>query len=90
MAAKKKTITTAKRPNQDAWPREVVMQNNTPFPFTEKVKSVVLAAHSEQSVMVSETEFMRVKHNFMQINLLYGWTNGLNVVDSVGVENGDV
>jgi hypothetical protein len=33
---------------------------------------------------------MRIKHNFMQLNLLRDWDNGLVVIDSVGVENGDV
>lgn len=86
----KKPVTIAKRAELGVWPRDVLIKNNSPFQFTEKVKSIVLAAHTEQKVMVSESEFMRIKHNFMQLNLLYGWDNGLMVVDSVGVENGDV
>ena len=90
MAVKKKPVTMAKRVDINAWPREVTIQNNTPFTMTEKVKSIVLESETEVVVMVSESEFMRIKHNFMQLNLLRDWDNGLVVIDSVGVENGDV
>ena len=90
-AVKKKSPVLAKpTPTVATWPRDVVVKNNTAFRFVEKVKSVVLTAHSEQMVMVSESEFMRIKHNFMQLNLLNNWNDGLTVVDSLGEENGDV
>jgi len=88
MAAPKKKIPVLTK--AVVWPREVIVKNDTPFRFVEKVKSVILAAHSEQPVMVSESEFMRIKHNFMQLNLLNGWDNGLVVIDSVGEKNGNV
>ena len=90
-AVKKKSPVLAKSTPQAVatWPREVVVKNNTPFRFVEKVKSVILTAHSEQTVMVSESELMRIKHNFMQLNLLNNWNDGLTVVDSLGEENGD-
>lgn len=87
---KKPSLVKATQVPVATWPRAVVVKNDTPFRFTEKVKSVILTAHSEQTVMVSESELMRIKHNFMQLNLLNNWNNGLTVVDSVGEENGDV
>lgn len=90
-AVKKKSPVLAKpTPTVATWPRDVVVKNNTAFRFVEKVKSVVLTAHSEQTVMVSESELLRIKHNFMQLNLLNNWNDGLTVVDSVGENHGDV
>lgn len=80
---KKSPVLTKSTPQTVAtWPREVTVKNNTPFRFVETVKSVILTAHSEQLVMVSESEFMRMKHNFLQLNLLNNWNNGLVVLDS--------
>jgi len=80
---KKSPVLTKSTPQTVAtWPREVTVKNNTSFRFVETVKSVILTAHSEQLVMVSESEFMRMKHNFLQLNLLNNWNNGLVVLDS--------
>ena len=91
-AVKKKSPVLVKSTSQveATWPREVVVKNNTPFQFIEKVKSVILTAHSTQTVIVSESELLRIKHNFMQLNLLNNWNDGLTVLDSVGENHGDV
>lgn len=90
MGRPKKTVTLTKPPVDVAWPREVILQNNTPYGVTEPVKRVVLAAHSEQVVIVSESEFKRINHNFKQLNFLKGIINGFEVMDLLGEENGDV
>lgn len=74
--------------NVVTYPRSVLLKNNTPRRVKESVTGVALMPYSENAVEVkSEGDLKQIINNFMQLNTLNKWVNGLQVIHPLGDDN---